>query len=132
MRRHQIIQPEFNNHNMPVGMFEISLFDMSNCLSPNMTFDDVFNFFQETSRFFATGPGADIPNINVLEPHGLSAHPASFPNLLAVINAGGYTRDARNQIRNILGYNITITPETHGDFTVTRMEIYLHCDFEVT
>ena len=132
MRRHQIFQPEFNDHNMLVGLMDISLFDMGDVLSPFLEHDDVMNFFHETSLLFATGPGADIPNINLEQPHGLSAHPEAFPQLLAIINAGGYTRDARNRIRNILGFNILITPETHGNFVVTRMKIYFHCDFEVT
>ena len=132
MRRHQIVQPEFNDHNMLVGMIEISLYDMGNVLSPHMEHDDIINFFQETNLLFATGPGADIPNVDVEQPVGLSAHPDVFPALLVIIDGGGYTRDARNRIRNILGFNILVSPETHGDFNVTRMEIYLHCDFEVT
>ena len=62
----------------------------------------------------------------------LSAHPDVFSTLLALIFAGGYTRDARNRIRTILGFNILISPKIHGNITVTRMEVYLHCDFEVT
>ena len=132
MRRHQIIQPEFDNFNNLVGMMEISLYDMGEVLSPNMDHDDVVNLFQDTSYLFTTGPGADIPNVNIDQPVGLSAHPHAFPTLLELINAGGYTRDARNRIRSILGYNILVSPEMHGNFTVTRMEIYLHCDFEIT
>ena len=132
MRRHQIVQPEFDNLNMLVGMTEISLYDMGNVLSPNMEHDDVVNFFQETSGLFGTGPGADIQNVNLDQPVGLSVHPDAFPILLAIINAGGYTRDARNRIRHILGLNMLISPETHGNFIVTRIEMYFHCDFEVT
>ena len=117
---------------MLVGMLEISLYDMGNVLSPHMEHDDVMNFYQETSGLLGTGPGADIQNVNHYQPVGFSVHPDAFSNLLAVINAGGYTRDARNRIRNILSFNILISPETHGNFTVTRMEIYFHCDFEVT
>lgn len=132
MRRHQIVQPEFNNHNILVGMIEISLYDMGEVLSPFMQHDDIMNLFQDTNFLFATGPGADIANVNQDQPVGLSAHPNAFPTLLALINAGGYTRDSRNIIRNILGYNILISPEFHGNFIVTRVEIYLHCDFEIT
>ena len=132
MRVHQIIQPEMNDRNILVGIIEVSLHDMGEVLSPFLVHDDVFNFFQDTTMLLATGPGADVRNVNLDNPVGLSAHPDAFPNLLALIYAGGYTQGARNRIRNILGFNSLISPENHGNILITRIRLYLHCDFDIT
>lgn len=132
MRVHQIIQPEVNNHNILVGIIEVSVYDMGDVLSPFLEHDDIFNFFQETTMFLATGPGADVANVNLDEPVGLSAHPEVFPNLLAIIQAGGYIQGARHRIRNILGFNSLIIPEINGNVLVTRIQLFLHCDYEIT
>ena len=132
MRVHQIIQPELNNHNILVGIIEVSVYDMGDVLSPFLEHDDIFNFFQETTMLLATGPGADVANVNLDEPVGLSAHPDVFPNLLAIIQAGGYIQGARHRIRNILGFNSLIIPEINGNVLVTRIELFLHCDYEIT
>ena len=132
MRVHQIIQPEVNNHNILVGIIEVSVYDMGDVLSPFLEHDDIFNFFQETTMFLAAGPGADVANVNLDEPVGLSAHPEVFPNLLAIIQAGGYIQGARHRIRNILGFNSLIIPEINGNVLVTRIQLFLHCDYEIT
>ena len=132
MRIYQILQPEFNDFQQLVGLFDLNIFDMSEVMSPNMDHDDIFNFFQETIMLMATGPGADLANVNIDEPVGLSCHPDAFPNLQAIITAGGYTQGARHRIRNILGFNVMITREPHGYFAISHIKIYLHCDYEIT
>ena len=128
MRVHFVLQPELDDAGNVTGVIELSLNDVNHALSADLHDDDLLGLYGDLDPYLFPGPGVVLHGRPDNAPVGLAVSMEHFPDIFELLHDNGLLLGAQNHIQSILAVVASVVRVPHGNYHVTQIKIYLHCD----
>lgn len=128
MLQHRLLQPEYDPNFMIVGFTNILFFDVNHVIDPGIHHNDLYNLVIEITRILAPNPNQAIENLQVHQTATYRVGEMTLPMVRQILQDGHYTVGAPRRIRSVVAMIVEINIVPHGNFNITDVKLYLHCD----